>query len=335
MEIKVPLLNYMREYEPDFLRRLSRDRTAIDFLDDLAIAGHERFYQIVREYGLEDDTAGQSMARDVVYDDVFTVTRDAALGCPHPKTGYALARRSRSGQFPPVDDDYDDDAASDEDETDEDEMDLTEAQAWAIHQAFVRDHGGNAEDDEDDQGGLDEGDAPKVMAEALPRQADQAPLPRSDREPGIPKGVIAAVGLGLLMLAGAWIAPTHEARMVEAVFVPLTNLAELVMALCLFILTPLCWVRPARTVTAWGFRIAAWVLWLTLWLTAWAVVFSHWGPVALTIGTVVFSLVGLIPMAALAALFRSEWSTVGSLVLLSVAWAATATTAWVREKSRG
>lgn len=81
---------------------------------------------------------------------------------------------------------------------------------------------------------------------------------------------------------------------------------------CLLVLVPLSFFRKTRSVPAVGFYIASYVFGLSIWLYGFVVTDVLWGPGALFVG-LVLGLIGVVPIAMLACLFKSEWHVLAEL----------------------
>jgi hypothetical protein len=86
------------------------------------------------------------------------------------------------------------------------------------------------------------------------------------------------------------------------------------IAICLFVLSPLCIFRKTRPWAGIGFAYASLVFGLELWAYSCLFVVYKWGYVGLGIG-LLFAGVGVVPMAFVAAILHAEWSALLEIVL--------------------
>jgi hypothetical protein len=83
---------------------------------------------------------------------------------------------------------------------------------------------------------------------------------------------------------------------------------------CFFILLPLGVFKTTRTFAATGFAVSAMVIAITLWLFSVLIVYQFWGLWGLIAG-IILGIVGIVPLAWIAAAMHGMWSDVGLISL--------------------
>jgi hypothetical protein len=119
---------------------------------------------------------------------------------------------------------------------------------------------------------------------------------------------MAVVGLlfGLILLALPWIL-IFGLTWVSVIVSPWSVPAFFwMLGITIFILGPLALIRITRGFSAVGLMIASYVFGACLWITSLLLSYELWGTIAVFIGLVVF-LIGIVPIALLATLFRAQW----------------------------
>jgi len=90
--------------------------------------------------------------------------------------------------------------------------------------------------------------------------------------------------------------------------------AQLTLQSCFFILLPLGFFKTTRTFAATGFAISAMVMAITVWLFSVLTVYQLWGFGGLIAG-IILGIVGIVPLALIAASMNSMWVAAGSIGL--------------------
>ena len=131
------------------------------------------------------------------------------------------------------------------------------------------------------------------------------------------KGVGALV-FGLAVMAGFWWLLgwfVQEGVTVAVWLLPwLSHATTVTLAVCVLILVPLAIFRKTRPVSAIGLMIASYVFGATLWFYGLLMAYAGWGLVGIIVGLVLAG-VGVVPVAALAALIHGEWAVVGQIAV--------------------
>jgi len=96
---------------------------------------------------------------------------------------------------------------------------------------------------------------------------------------------------------------------------PWLNLAsEIVLAICILVLLPMCIFRTTRPWAGTGFYLSSYLFGLTLWAFSCLVCYQIWGYRALIFGLILGG-VGVLPVAFIASVFTGHWSLVRDLLL--------------------
>jgi hypothetical protein len=85
----------------------------------------------------------------------------------------------------------------------------------------------------------------------------------------------------------------------------------------IFSLFPTALFRRSRGIAGAGLYIASYIYSATLWVWAFLLTYTLWGWWALVIGLLAFG-IGVVPIAMLATIFKSDWFLLGNLVLVLV-----------------
>jgi hypothetical protein len=121
-----------------------------------------------------------------------------------------------------------------------------------------------------------------------------------------------AVMVGVLFLAAFMVVGVVW---VSDKILPWLNFASVILlAICIFILSPMCIFRTTRPIAGMWFYFGSYVFGLTLWVLSCLVCYDIWGYRALIIGLLVAG-VGVAPMALIASIFTGHWSTVRDLLI--------------------
>lgn len=89
---------------------------------------------------------------------------------------------------------------------------------------------------------------------------------------------------------------------------------QLTIQSCFFILLPLSFFKTTRTFAATGFAVSAMVMGITVWLFSVLTVYQLWGFIGLSAG-IILGIVGIVPLALIAAGLNGMWVAVGSIAL--------------------
>jgi hypothetical protein len=96
---------------------------------------------------------------------------------------------------------------------------------------------------------------------------------------------------------------------------PWLNFAsEILLAICILVLLPMCVFRKTRPWAGMGFYFGSYLFGLTLWAFSCLVCYDIWGYRALIIGLLLAG-IGVWPVALIASLFTGHWSLVRDLVI--------------------
>lgn len=108
----------------------------------------------------------------------------------------------------------------------------------------------------------------------------------------------------------------------------IVRIEVLLLALCVASL-PLAFFARTRTVPAVTLSISSQIFWLGLWVLGFLIVYHLWG-VGWLVAGLFLGLVGVVPLAALAALIGGDWALLGTLVgSFVIAMAASVVGAWI------
>jgi hypothetical protein len=89
---------------------------------------------------------------------------------------------------------------------------------------------------------------------------------------------------------------------------------EIAFAFCLLLLLPLAIFRKTRAISAIGFQIASYSFGASLWFYGLLVTYVFWGVMGVFVGLVLLG-VGVVPVAAVAAIIHAEWDALGQIAL--------------------
>jgi hypothetical protein len=89
---------------------------------------------------------------------------------------------------------------------------------------------------------------------------------------------------------------------------------QLTLQSCFFILLPLGFFKTTRTFAATGFAVSAMIMGVTVWLFSVLTVYQLWGVIGLSAG-IILGIVGIVPLALIAAAMHHMWIAVGSISL--------------------
>jgi predicted small metal-binding protein len=89
--------------------------------------------------------------------------------------------------------------------------------------------------------------------------------------------------------------------------------SEVLLAICVLVLLPMCIFRKTRSWAGIGFYIGSYLFGLTLWAFSCLICIAIWGYMALIIG-LLFAGVGVLPVALIAAIFHGEWTVLLELL---------------------
>jgi len=115
--------------------------------------------------------------------------------------------------------------------------------------------------------------------------------------------------MGLFLKGGLWLSVT--------IYPWLVTINQYSVLICIFILLPLAVFKSKRAISGIGFSITSVIFGLTLLIWSFLVAYHLWGLFGLLIG-LFFGGIGVIPVAALAALFNAEWVILGEIILLVI-----------------
>jgi|SRR5579872_1208503 len=94
----------------------------------------------------------------------------------------------------------------------------------------------------------------------------------------------------------------------------LRTAVTITFSLCGAVVLPLAIFRKTRPVSAICLQIASYVFGATLWFFGLLIAYAYWGVVGVFIGLIMFG-VGVVPVAALAALLHADWLALGQIAL--------------------
>lgn len=138
------------------------------------------------------------------------------------------------------------------------------------------------------------------------------------------KGIFAALG-GMGLIIGVSIVAILTAMLVingltwiARVVFPLTIwLTQIALAIFIFILLPLSFIRRTYDFSAIGILIVSYVVGASIWIVAFMETYRLWGTWGLVIG-LVFMGIGVVPIAILAMLFHGMWAQSAQLVIAAL-----------------
>lgn len=91
----------------------------------------------------------------------------------------------------------------------------------------------------------------------------------------------------------------------------------IVFVIDIFIILPLGLFRKTKRVSGAGFVLSSYVYGATLWFWALLIAYFTWGALAVLIGLVMAG-IGVVPIAILASIIKSQWATLWQIILLIV-----------------
>lgn len=119
--------------------------------------------------------------------------------------------------------------------------------------------------------------------------------------------IMAAVAAVIAIVLGGFI------WLLEKVAPYLVPASVWTLAVCTFILLPLCIFRKTRPWAGAGFFFASFIFGMTLWVFSMEVCLDLWGVWAIVVGLLMLG-AGVLPIAALAALFTGHWGILLGLI---------------------
>lgn len=114
--------------------------------------------------------------------------------------------------------------------------------------------------------------------------------------------VVIFILMSLFIQGGAWF--------IEKVYPWLASISVLAVAVALFLLLPLSFIRRTQAFTAGGFLITSYILGFTLWVSGLLLTYDLWGAFAVFLGIFLLG-VGVVPIAMLATAFNGMWGLEG------------------------
>jgi hypothetical protein len=123
--------------------------------------------------------------------------------------------------------------------------------------------------------------------------------------------------LYLLILSGVFVLATlglyGTVWVSEKLYPSLVNLAQVTLAIVVFLLLPLAFFTKTRPWSGFGMVVASYIIGLSLWVLSVLVTIKIWGIGGLLIG-LLLSAGTVVPVAFLASVLHSLWPSVGDLL---------------------
>ena len=116
---------------------------------------------------------------------------------------------------------------------------------------------------------------------------------------------------GIFVLATLWLYGVVWVS--ERLYPSLLNLAQVTLAVVLFLLLPLAFFKKTRLWSGFGMVVASYIIGLSLWVLSVLVTIKIWGIGGFLIG-LLLSAGTMVPVAFLASVFAGVWSSVGDLL---------------------
>jgi len=116
---------------------------------------------------------------------------------------------------------------------------------------------------------------------------------------------------GIFVLATLWLYGVVWVS--ERLYPSLLNLAQVTLAVVLFLLLPLAFFKKTRLWSGFGMVVASYIIGLSLWVLSVLVTIKIWGIGGFLIG-LLLSAGTMVPVAFLASVFTGVWSSVGDLL---------------------
>jgi len=149
---------------------------------------------------------------------------------------------------------------------------------------------------------------------------------------GVGRGALWVVSAGAALFAtvflirgGAWLSDRIWPWIVTGI--------QITFGVNVLIALPMLMFRAARKTAAWVLFVSSYVYGLGVWVQGFLVTYILWGWIALTIG-LVFGVIGVVPMAALACVFNGQWKSLMEIFVLVALYYGTRTgSMWIMIKT--
>lgn len=125
-------------------------------------------------------------------------------------------------------------------------------------------------------------------------------------------GIIDIVLLVLFFIQGTVWLETY-------VFPVCVNIFWPVLFVSVFILFPLCLIKKTRVIGGIGLLVCSYIFGGIAWIFAVGLLWNTWGLAAVIVG-LIFAVIGIVPIAFIAALLNGVWASVLILVVLAGCW---------------